>query len=169
MSVINSERRAPLNYVEGADYENLVNTPNRAGVLQVTGGVDASGNARAIQMSGATGAGGVVIDDDAILAALAAVLRVRTVVLGAGNIMAVTNAVTPANYVAFAAQACIRLIIVNTSGAVIEVQQGGAGATIWIPNNAAFTFEGLTNTNQIAVRDSAAGAVAYNVRARWEA
>lgn len=167
----NAERFSPINYRGGVPFDgtnDVPQQPNRPGILQVIGGVDASGNVQPIMLSGAIGAGGVIVDDDAILAALAAVLTVKTTVISAGNVL-VATANPGTNYATFGAQVCTRLIIVNTSGVTIEVMQGGVGVALPIPNNAAFTFEGITNANQLSVRRVDLSNVPVNVHGRYEA
>jgi hypothetical protein len=57
-------------------------------------------------------------------------------------------------FAAFPDQACRQLTVANTTGVQIEVQQGGAGAAFPVFPGTYFTFYGITNANQLAVRRS---------------
>lgn len=66
--------------------------------------------------------------------------------------VSVQTAAVGTNYTAFAAQACLLLDIVNTSGTDIEITRGGTGVAIRVPNNSARMFGAITNANQLSVR-----------------
>lgn len=89
-------------------------------------------------------------------------------VSSAGNISVQTAAVG-SDWTAFAAQACERLVVLNTTGTTLEFRQGGAGVGLQIPNSAGFTFEGITNTNQIEVRRVDLSNTQVTTYCRWEA
>jgi hypothetical protein len=70
--------------------------------------------------------------------------------------------------IALPAQTCKQVTFCNNTGAVIEVQQDGAGDYFPVLVGSYFPFYGLVNMNQLRVRrvDQAAAAVILN--ARWE-
>jgi hypothetical protein len=84
-----------------------------------------------------------------------------------GNLSVQTNA-TGANFTAFASQACKQLTLSNQSGVMLEVQQGGAGIGLQLPNGTFYTFYGITNTNQLGVRRFDQSSSQVTVTARWE-
>lgn len=89
-------------------------------------------------------------------------------VTSAGNISVQTAAVG-SDWTAFASQTCERLIVLNTTGTTLEFRQGGAGASLQIPNSAGFTFEGITNANQIEIRRVDLSNTQVTAYCRWEA
>lgn len=85
-----------------------------------------------------------------------------------GHISQNTHATVGTTYVAFGNNACKQLTIFNNTGVAIEVQQGGAGVGVPIQDKTFFTFFGLTNSNQLAVRRIDLTAGALTVQARFE-
>lgn len=68
------------------------------------------------------------------------------------TIMAVATSGTGATYVAFGAQACSSLDIVNNTGVDIEVRRGAAGNTLVVRDGYSRLIQGITNASQIQVR-----------------
>lgn len=167
MSLQQLQRRAPINYVDEAKFERG-SPPNEQGLVSVIGGVRvATGVVKVVGMSA----------DDELLVELASVeSRLDTVinylenlsVQGAGN-TSVQTAVVGTDWAAFPAQMCERLIVVNDTGTKLEVRQGGAGVGLPINDGAGFTFEGITNANQLEVRRVDTSNTQVTVYARWEA
>ncbi|MEN9885468.1 MAG: Erwinia phage phiEaP-8 [Pseudomonadota bacterium] len=71
---------------------------------------------------------------------------------GSGTILQLQTSTTGSTYVAFQAQACVALDIVNNTGVTIEYRRGATGTAMQIPNGAARMVIGITNANQIDVR-----------------
>lgn len=166
MSLQQIHRRAPLNYVDEADFQRET-TPNEGGVLQVIGGVRADGTVKAMGMSA---------DDEALIELASVESRLDTAnthlenlaVSSAGNTIVATT-IVGTNWIPFPAQACERLIVVNTTGTALEVRQDGTGIGLPIPDGAGFTFEGISNASQLEVRRKDTANTPVDVYARWEA
>lgn len=94
-------------------------------------------------------------------------LSVIPLMTSGGNLSVTTNA-TGTTFNAFASQACKQLNISNQTGTTIEVQQGGAGVAFQIPSGAFYTFFGITNANQLAIRRTDVSNTTVTVTARWE-
>lgn len=88
-------------------------------------------------------------------------------VLDAGNISVQTAAVGT-NWTAFTAVDCERLVVVNNTGTNLEVRQDGAGVGLPVPSGSGFTFEGITNANELEVRRIDVSNTQVTVYARWE-
>lgn len=69
-----------------------------------------------------------------------------------GTILALTTPNPGTGWMAFTAQACVALDIVNNSGVTIEYRRNAAGTAMQIPTGAARMIIGITNANQIEVR-----------------
>jgi hypothetical protein len=82
-----------------------------------------------------------------------------------GNISLTTSG--GAGYVAFASQDCLQVTIVNNSGAEILCQQSGSGVGLPLMSDTYYTFYGISNANQIAVKRTDNG-TAVAIAARWE-
>lgn len=200
MSLQQLQRRNPLNYVEGADYE-YADSPNAQGVCQVVAGVKADGTVKTMQMSTTdelfvellpvetrldelNSNVGDVTDTPAttdtgnfsIIALIKRGLQHLTDILAGVNSLAVVSAgntsvntdASGSAWVAFPAQACERLVVVNTIGVAIEVRQGGAGVALPIPDGSGFTFEGITNASDLSLRRIDLDTKIETVFARWE-
>lgn len=92
-----------------------------------------------------------------------------TPVLTSGGHISATTAVSGTGYVAFAAQACKQLTILNGTGVDIGVAVGGAGVEVPILAGTYYTFFGITNVNQLSVRRVDTSTTQVTVAARWEA
>lgn len=166
MSLQQLHRRAPINYTDGADFERET-VPNEQGVLQVIGGVNSLGVVTVLGMSA---------DDEALVELASLETRLDTAnthlenlaVSSAGN-TSIATLILGTTWVAFPTQACERLIVVNDTGTKLEVRQDGAGIGLPIPDGAGFTFEGITNADQISVRRKDVANTPVDVYARWEA
>lgn len=82
-----------------------------------------------------------------------------------------TSGSNGATYVAFAAQACTALEVVNTGSTAVDIEYQRGGATtvgIVIPAGYSRLIDGITNANQIAIRrrDQTATAVTVMAEAR---
>lgn len=86
-----------------------------------------------------------------------------------GGNLTVQTAATGTNYTAFASTPCSRLTLFNGTGTSLDVQQGGAGANFTIPTGTSFTFDGLTNANQLGVRRTDTTNTQVTASARWQA
>ncbi|WP_395175529.1 hypothetical protein [Roseibium alexandrii] len=73
-----------------------------------------------------------------------------------------------ATFTSLSAQPCRQVTIVNSTTQDIEVQQDGAGVAIPVLTSTVFTFLGLSNMNQLAVRRADQNSNALTVFARWE-
>lgn len=80
---------------------------------------------------------------------------------------ALTDAVDGNAWVAFGAQACTGMDIINNTDKDIEYRRGGAGLSVKIKAGAARYVQGITNASQISVRrvDVTAGAVTVEAEA----
>lgn len=72
----------------------------------------------------------------------------------AAVIVAATTDATGTAFVAFGAQACRALDVVNThpQSVDIEVRRGGSGPTIPVPAGSARMFVGITDADQLQIR-----------------
>ena len=61
-------------------------------------------------------------------------------------------AVSGSGYTTLIAQPAKRVTLINTSGNMLSVQRGGAGAAWPLLPNASKVFAGITNSNQIGVK-----------------
>lgn len=84
-----------------------------------------------------------------------------------GNLTVSTNA-DGTSFVAFPAQVCAQLTVVNDSDVTFEVRQGGTGVACPVLAQSSFTFFGVSNANQLSVRRKDQGTDALSVYARWE-
>jgi hypothetical protein len=84
-----------------------------------------------------------------------------------GGNLSVQTAATGTNYTAFASQDCVKLTISNQTGTSLEVRQDGAGVAFAMPTGLVFTFEGITNANQLAVRRVDTSNTQVTASARW--
>ena len=82
--------------------------------------------------------------------------------------IAIQSAANGTSFAVYASQACRRLTVFNDTGIVIEVQQDGAGWAVQIPVNQNYTFQGLTNANQIGVHRGDNATTQIWIKARWE-
>jgi len=117
-----------------------------------------------------SGYGDTELDGETFFAPVDPVKPVDTVVpkmAGGGNI-SVTSSATGSVYVPLASQTCKQLTVSNQTGVLLEFQQGGSGTGLQIPNGAFYTFFGLSNTNQIAIRRVDQSNTQVTVTARWE-
>lgn len=89
--------------------------------------------------------------------------------MASGGNLSLTTAVVGSNYTAFTSQVCKQLTVSNQAGVMLEVQQGGAGASLQIPSGTFYTFFGITNANQLGVRRLDTSNTPVTVTARWEA
>lgn len=88
--------------------------------------------------------------------------------MGSGGFLtANTSAANGASFTAFASQVCKQLTI--SCDQDLSVQQGGAGAAFFVPQNTMFTMFGISNANVIAVKRKDDANTATVVSARWEA
>lgn len=80
---------------------------------------------------------------------------------------ATTDAVDGTLWVAFGAQPCTGIDIVNNTDSDIEYRRGGAGLSMRIKAGASRYVQGITNANQISLRrvDVTAGAVTVEAEA----
>lgn len=85
-----------------------------------------------------------------------------------GNASVQTSA-TGTAYTPLPAQACAQVTVCNDTGTKLEVQQDGAGAAFRIHDNSYYTFFGLRNASQLAVRRADAGSMQVTATYRWEA
>lgn len=85
-----------------------------------------------------------------------------------GGNLSIQTAANGTGYTAFPSKACSQLTIINDSGQKLEAQQGGSGEVIPIFDQNTFTFFGISNANQIAVRRKDTTATPVTVNARWE-
>jgi hypothetical protein len=165
MSLQQIARRAPVNYVDEANFERDT-PPNDGGVLQVIGGVRADGTVKYLGMSA---------DDEALVELESVETRLDTIaaylenlsVQSAGNTLIATT-IVGTDWIPFPPQACERLIIVNTTGTMLEVRQDGVGIGLPVPDGSGFTFEGITNADQLSVRRKDVANTPVDVYARWE-
>ena len=84
-----------------------------------------------------------------------------------GNLSLTTNA-TGTTYTAFTDQPCTQLTVSNQTGVTLEVRQDGAGVAFQIPTGAFYTFFGIDNCNQLAVRRFDTSNTQVTLTARWE-
>lgn len=94
-------------------------------------------------------------------------INVQPVMVSGGNISTLTSAVGT-NYTAFAAQACKQVTICNDTGTTVEVRQGGAGVAIPVFDSTYYTFFGITDASQLAVRRKDTSNTQVTVKTRWE-
>jgi hypothetical protein len=71
-------------------------------------------------------------------------------------------------FVAFPAQTCRQLTVVNNTGQDIEVQQSGAGTALPVLNGTTYTFFGIPDAAYLAVRRIDQSNTQVVVKARWE-
>lgn len=76
---------------------------------------------------------------------------------------------TGGNFATLPAQSCRHVTIANRSGTDIEVQQDGAGDAYPVMTGTYFTFYGLSDLSQLAVRRIDQSNAQVTVNARWEA
>lgn len=69
-----------------------------------------------------------------------------------GTNLQLTTSASGTPYVAFADQACVRIIVSNDSTSTLEYQRNGAGVTSYILPSSYYIIEGITNANQISIR-----------------
>ena len=69
-----------------------------------------------------------------------------------GTILQLTTPNPGTGWMAFTAQACVALDIVNNTGTTIEYRRNATGTAMQIPSGAARMVIGITNANQIEVR-----------------
>ena len=100
--------------------------------------------------------------------ALAGTLNVAPQLASGGNLSVQTDA-AGANYTALSGQACKQVTIINDTGTKLQVRQGASGATVTIFDQAAFTFFGITNANQLQVRRKDTSNTQVTADVRWEA
>lgn len=117
-----------------------------------------------------SGGGGLVqgLTDDQLRASA---VSVKPVMATSGNLTATTTSGSNGStFVALPSQACTQVTVCNNTGVNIEVQQGGSGGVLTVFVGSYYTFFGLTNANQLAVRraDQSASPT-VSVQARWEA
>lgn len=84
-----------------------------------------------------------------------------------GNTSAQTAA-TGTNWTSFGSIPCSQLTLSNQSGTTIEVRQGGAGVGLQIPTGAFYSFFGIGNTSQLAIRRVDTSNTQVTITARWE-
>ena len=80
----------------------------------------------------------------------------------------VQTAATGTNYTALAARACRVVHIFNNTGTDIEVRQDGAGVAVPVYAGTYFTFRGIDNANQLAVRRVDTSNTQVTALYRWE-
>lgn len=85
-----------------------------------------------------------------------------------GGNLSVSTAADGTGFVAFPAQACAQLTVVNDSDVTFEVRQAGAGVACPVLAQSSFTFFGVSNASQLSVRRKDAGTDPLVVYARWE-
>jgi hypothetical protein len=83
-----------------------------------------------------------------------------------GNLSVQTSA-TGTNWVSLSSQACVKLTISNQTGTSLEVRQDGAGVGFVLPTGLVFTFEGITNANQLSVRRVDTSNTQVTASTRW--
>lgn len=86
---------------------------------------------------------------------------------GGGNTSAATTA-SGAVFIAFPAQPCKQLTVVNNTGTDIEVQELASGVALPIINGTMYPFYGLNDASDLAVRRIDQSATPVTVKARWE-
>lgn len=94
--------------------------------------------------------------------------RVHPMMESGGNGTAQTAA-TGTNYTVLTAQACQQVTIMNNTGTSIGVRQDGAGAEVPVFDQSYFTFYGLRNASELAVRRVDTSNTQVTVAYRWEA
>lgn len=93
---------------------------------------------------------------------------VITPVMSNGGNASAQTAATGTNYTALTAQACQQVTIVNDTGTKLEVRQDGAGVALKILDNSYYTFYGIGNANQLAVRRADTSNTQVTATYRWE-
>jgi hypothetical protein len=79
--------------------------------------------------------------------------RVATVpTVTASSFGTVQTANPGTNYATLTSAACRAVTLLNTTGTDLEVRRGGAGAAFPVQDGMGYTFEGLTNANELSVR-----------------
>lgn len=101
-------------------------------------------------------------------ALLGGTLNVAPQLASGGNLSVTTNT-TGTTYNPIAGQACKQVTIINDTGTKLQVRQGATGDTVTIFDQAAFTFFGITNANQLQVRRKDTSNTAVTADIRWEA
>lgn len=95
-------------------------------------------------------------------------MRVHPQMESGGN-SSVQTAASGTDYAPLADRPCAQVTIVNDTGTKILVQQDGIGAGLPVLDQTSFTFYGLTNAKQLAVKRSDSSASQVTVPYRWEA
>jgi hypothetical protein len=87
--------------------------------------------------------------------------------MGSANGSIQTNA-DGESFVLLEQRYCRRVHIINDTGVDIEVQQDGGGVALPIFAGTGFTFNGVSNANQLAVRRVDQNTAQVEVKYRWE-
>lgn len=64
----------------------------------------------------------------------------------------VTTSATGANWVTLPTLACDSVVLINNTGADLEVRRGGAGVAVPVLDSCGLEFESLTNANELSIR-----------------
>jgi hypothetical protein len=80
----------------------------------------------------------------------------------------VQTAATGSNFTILNTRVCRRVHIFNDTGADLEVQQDGGGVAVPVYAGTYFTFNGIENSNQLAVRRKDQANTQVTVKYRWE-
>ena len=89
-------------------------------------------------------------------------------VMSAGGHLSVQTAASGTGFAVFADQAARQITIINNTGTSIEVRQGAETVYLPVIDATGYTFYGLSNANQLAVRRIDQSATQVTVKARWE-
>jgi hypothetical protein len=84
----------------------------------------------------------------------------------AGNLSVQTSS-SGSTWVSLSSQACVKLTISNQTGTSLEVRQDGAGVGFVMPTGLVFTFEGISNANQLSLRRVDVSNTQVTASTRW--
>lgn len=92
---------------------------------------------------------------------------VMPVIYQGQNANVASNA-TGSSWTVLSANTARQVTFGNNSGTTIEIQQDGNGPGFPIFDQNYFTFYGLTNTNQLAIRRADQSSTVVSINYRWE-
>lgn len=94
--------------------------------------------------------------------------EVKTKMDDGGHTNVQTDA-TGTDFASFVDQPCRQFTVVNDTGTALEFKQGAEAVYLPIPDGMTYTFYGIRNTADLAVRRKDVSATQVTVIGRWEA